>query len=343
MARRQAALGQAQMGNVGQFSGKAGLRKMTNMQASANAGRAAQDVQDEISAMSGDYANENQMIEDFYRYSAMTDMTEGEELRYQALMTKLSGSSQGKKALANVARGNSVTISDGKGGTTTVKASAQGRNAMASYATNGDGGVLSAINDKDAFAASYLESVAAQNAAGATVSDFATWGAATDSKGRTNIQAVTEDRLDDNTKLMSQSGDARNDAFTATDASGNHVVTDERINAINSDKDMQAQYADKIQDIFKTSGRNPVTSTEKHLDVTTGKENTIQVHHDGTTTINGTVATRQQVDAARVVETATFARSGQAPIEVVKYADGTFRRKSDGVDITAQMNRYKRV
>lgn len=355
MARRQAALSQAQMGNVGQFTGTAGLKKMTNMQVSANAGRAAQDVQDEISAMSSEYATEGQMIDDLYKYSGMTSMTEGEQLRYQALMTKLSGSSQGKKALANVARGGTLTKSDGK---TQVKVSDVGRDQLASYATNGDGSVLSAINDKDAFAATYIESVAAQNAANAkavaqggaatTVSDFATWGAQKDSKGRSNIQAVTEDRLDDNLKLMAQSGDARNDAFTATDASGRFVVSDERINAIDGDKDMQAQYADKIQDIYNKSGRNPVTSSETHEIPGTGDELVIQHHRDGSEVVTDKDGNQMQgpgidPNKYKVVSTESYSLHGGRPVEVSKMADGRYIRKSDGVDITNDIGRYKKI
>lgn len=219
-ARNAAANDILRQKKAGSMMGDAGLSRMAAMDLSAQNREEAQEVQDEIARLSSqenlfDTVKLREALEDEARNATGDEPS----LKFKALATALSQrGGEGKKALTSVMR---------NGGT--------GAKQLAKYATTGDSGVLSAIGDKDAFAQQYARDLATGNT---TATKFDDWLDQTSSgdAAMTNRQFVTANVLDDNERLMAQSGPALQNALDAKDnKSGESIINADRAEGILSD------------------------------------------------------------------------------------------------------------
>lgn len=219
-ARNAAANDILRQKKAGSMMGDAGLSRMAAMDLAAQNREEAQEVQDEIARLSSqenlfDTAKLREALEDEAR-SATGDEP---SLKFKALATALSQrGGEGKKALTSVMRSGGI-----------------GAKQLATYATTGDSGVLSAIGDKDAFAQQYARDLATGNT---TATKFDDWLDQTSSGDATmtNRQFVTANVLDDNERLMAQSGPALQNALDAKDnKSGGSIINADRAEGILSD------------------------------------------------------------------------------------------------------------
>lgn len=219
-ARNAAANDILRQKKAGSMMGAAGLSRMAAMDLSAQNREEAQEVQDEIARLS---SQENlfdtaQLRKELEKEAASATGDEP-SLKFKALATALSQrGGEGKKALTSVMRSGGA-----------------GAKQLATYATTGDSGVLSAIGDKDAFAQQYARDLATGNT---TATKFDDWLDQTSSGDATmtNRQFVTANVLDDNERLMAQSGPALQNALDAKDnKSGGSIINADRAEGILSD------------------------------------------------------------------------------------------------------------
>ena len=257
---------------AGSMLGDAGLARMSAMTLSARNREDAQEVQDEIAKMSSEGINDTARIADELANMA-SSAQDGDttSIRFKAMATELAGrGGEGKKALAKIMR---------QGGA--------GAKMLADYATTGDNNVLSAIGDKDAYAQQYARSLAS----GATSEgDFNTWlngdSGHVDSNNNkmSNLQFVTDSVLDDNERLMSQSGDAVDNALSAKDAStGESMIGEDRAEGILSDPALvknKPKNAAKVKKALLPHGvtiEKGATYSVTKLNIATGKNETVSI------------------------------------------------------------------
>ena len=252
--------------------GDAGLARMSAMTLSARNREDAQDVQDEIAKMSSEGINDTARIADELANMA-SSAQDGDtaSIRFKAMATELAGrGGEGKKALAKIMR---------QGGA--------GAKMLADYAATGDSNVLSAIGDKDAYAQQYARSLASGTT---SEGDFKTWlngdSGHVDSNNNkmSNLQFVTDSVLDDNERLMSQSGDAVDNALSAKDAStGESMIGEDRAESILSDPALvknKPKNAAKVKKALLPHGvvvEKGATYSVTKLNIATGKNETVSI------------------------------------------------------------------
>ena len=214
---------------------------------------AQQEVNDEITNMAKDTKNYNVdvMESELAGYLAQDSLSPKNETRVKALMTKLSQSGgDGNKRLINLMSGkNGNNVSDA------------GKKLFAKYATNTD--IANSMGNKDAYMAQYLR----DTQAGYTNKSFKEWLDETNTNGRgegvSNAQFVATKQLDDDERLMQQSGDS-----LERTVNGGWVRQDRAQRILDNDNINKKQ--DQIDKLEKTGARMQTKVNANDSDTSNG-------------------------------------------------------------------------
>ena len=161
-----------------------------------------QEIQDEILNMAGETGNYDlsQMQTKFAALAAKApgDLTSEEQLRMKALVSKMSETGFGAKAVASILSGR-ATGKDGKA----IVVDSGTRKMLADYMTSTD--VANKVGGKDMYVAQYMRDVAAGNIE--ATKSFDDWAQAesTSKAGYTNVEFVAKEILNDDEMLAKQS------------------------------------------------------------------------------------------------------------------------------------------